>query len=62
VPDEDFVESYVLGVLTGNASGVHLQSLPITLVYSNGSTKTVDVPATLGSRTTLQKKIACIPP
>jgi len=62
VPDEDFVESYVLGVLTGNAGGVHLQSLPITLVYSNGSTKTVDVPATLGSRTTLQKKIACIPP
>jgi len=61
VPDEDFVESYVLGVLTGNITGIYLKSLPVTLVYSDSSTKTVDVPGTLGNRTTLQNKIACIP-
>jgi hypothetical protein len=61
VSDEDFVESYVLGVLTGNTGGVYLQSLPVTLVYSDSSTKTVDIPGTLSTRTTLQNKIACIP-
>jgi hypothetical protein len=60
-PDEDFVESYVLGVLTANTSGV-AYSLPVTLVYSNGSMKTVDVPKTLSSRAILQNKMSCIPP
>jgi hypothetical protein len=60
-PDEDFVESYVLGVLTANTSGV-AYSLPVTLAYSNGSIKTVDVPKTLNQRAILQNKISCIPP
>ena len=59
-PDEDFVETYVLGVLTGNTTG-YLQSLPVTLVYSNGSQRIIDIPGTLASRTTLQNKIACLP-
>jgi hypothetical protein len=58
-PDEDFVEAYVLGVLT--AATPPLTSLPVTLIYSNKTTKSVDVPNTLNSRPTLLNKIACIP-
>jgi hypothetical protein len=57
-PDEDFVESFVLNVLTGAS----LTSMPVTLSYSNGTTKTADITSILATKTTLLNKIACIPP
>jgi hypothetical protein len=59
-PDEDFVESYVFNVLT--AATPPLTRLPVTLTYSNGSKKTVDVPRDFFSATgkkPLKDRLGC---
>jgi hypothetical protein len=62
-PDEDFVETYVLRVLTAggldNTSSTYLQSLPISIP---GYASTVDIPGPFlsGNKAELRRKAACV--
>jgi hypothetical protein len=59
-PDEDFVETFKLKVLT--SATPPLTNLPIQITIAAGPpvTLTEDIPSTLSNRPELQRKVGCL--